>query len=448
MVDGSATDALIDSVTDEFTEFEPPDVPDEHDPLRWPGYSEQHASAVHRTGHDEAVRCGHGTLGSREAVLIAFDFAFLGGSVGAATGARIVHAFERARQLRVPIISLVTSGGSRMQEGIRALSQLQEIARAALLARQERIPHVTVLRHPTTGGMWAALSAAADVVLATPGATVAFGGSRVRGDGDTTAFTAEGKFEGGQVDRIVADADLSEVLRQLITLLHPSELATANAAGTPEPAEVPHALGAMEYPKTGWDAVCRARGAARPRAGEYLEAYFDTRFELAGDRAGGHDPGVRCGVGTRAGRTIAFAAQTGTANSPAGFRTAARLVRFADQFGVPVLTLIDTPGAANDADAEHAGLGPAIAEVFTAVVGATVPVTSLVVGEGGSGGALALAAPGRTWITPDAYFAVIAPESAAAILKREPTEVPELSGWMRLRPQDLVALGFAHAAGQ
>ena len=161
----------------------------------------------------------------------------------------------------------------------------------------------------------------------------------------------------------------------------------------------------------------------------------------AGDRAGGHDPGMLCGFGRRAGGPIAYAAQTGGANTPAGFRTAARIVRLADRLGIPVLTLIDTPGAANDEAAEGAAIGPSIAEAFAAVAAARVPVTSLVIGEGGSGGALALASHTELWIAPDGYFAVIGPESAAAILKLPPDEVPAVAERMRLRPQDLVALG-------
>lgn len=121
------------------------------------------------------------------------------------------------------------------------------------------------------------------------------------------------------------------------------------------------------------------------------------------------------------------------------------MVRLADRLGVPVLTLIDTPGAANDAAAERAGAGAAIADAFAAIAGTRVPVTTLVIGEGGSGGALALAAPGNTHVTRDSYFSVIAPELAAAILKRTPGEVHATADQLRLRPQDLVELGFARS---
>ncbi|SFT01314.1 carboxyl transferase domain-containing protein [Saccharopolyspora flava] len=439
MAEHGAVRALVEAIGRDFAEFAPPPPRTGGDgPLGWPGYAEQRARAAERTGSEESVLCGRARLGEREAVLIAFDFAFLGGSVGQDTGARVVAAFEHAREQRLPVISLIASGGSRMQEGIRALQQLQVIARAGLRAGEDGIPHIAVLRDPTTGGMWAALGAAADVVLAAPGARIAFGGARVRSSGeDGDDFRAEGKLADGQVDRIVEETELPGVLTELVSLLHPARPAA------PEPAPVPAALGSVTSPETGMRAVERARSADRPRARDHLDAYFSNRFEIGGDRAGGRDEGVICGFGEHDGRVVAFAAQTGTATTPAGFRTAARLIRLADRLGIPVLTLVDTPGAANDAAAERAGVGPAIAEVFGAVAGARVPVTTLVIGEGGSGGALALAAPDNTWVTADAYFAVIAPESAAAILKRDPAEVPELAERLKLRPQDLVELGFA-----
>lgn len=427
---------LISALCTGFESFPAVDEPHGDGPLAWPGYGDQRERAERRTGVDESVVCGRGRVGDFDAILIVFEFGYLGGSVGRAAGSRVVVAFERARELGLPVISLVSSGGSRVQEGILALAELHRIARACLLTRQARIPHIAVLRDPTTGGVWATLGAGADVVLATPQAAVAFGGSRVRAEAGPE-FTAEGKLSSGQVDQIVGEDDLPRVLATLVSLLHPRRREAA-----PEPAEVPAAIGERELPRTGWEAVQRARSPLRPRASAYLDRYFDGRFELSGDRAGGRDTGMLCGFGVHDGRTIAYVAQTGTANTPAGFRAAARLLRQADQFGIAVLTLVDTPGAAAGVESERQAIGPAIAEAFTAVAQARVPITTLVIGEGGSGGALALSAPERTWITPDAYFAVIAPESVAAILKRPAEDVPELANRSWLRPQDLLELGF------
>ncbi|MCH6159602.1 carboxyl transferase domain-containing protein [Streptomyces marispadix] len=559
---GGRARAALRAVASGFTEFEPPSHQEpsvsrgegEPDgPLGWRGYDEARERARERTGESESVVCGTARVGGEagargaeadaaeahaaeahaaeaagfpvtgpqadgapadgvEVVLISFEFGYLGGSLGARTGDRIAAAYEYARRHRRPVVSLIATGGSRMQEGMVALGQLQRVARESALTRRAGVPQIAVLRDPATGGGWATLGAGADVVLALPGAQVAFAGSRVRpADADPAAYTAEGQYAAGHVDQIVEQPELGTVLARWLTLL------TGGSAGSPgghgggarvSPAPVPAALpsgepsdsaqgsgrsqplrasqhaqhvrpaeyaqhaehvlhaehaeyrsGAEEerggarqrggsprsVPSSGQEAVRRARSAERPRAAAYLDDYFDWRQEVRGDRCGGVDPGMLCGFGRRDGRTFAYAAQTGTATRPAGFRTAARLIRTADRLGVPVLTLIDTPGAANDADAESAGAGPSIAEVFAAVAEAEVPVTSLLIGEGGSGGALALAAPGRLWVTPDSYFSVIAPELAAAILKRPPEQAAATADELMLRPQDVVRLGIARA---
>ncbi|WP_443058879.1 carboxyl transferase domain-containing protein [Streptomyces sp. NBC_00400] len=408
-------------------------------PLGWRGYDDARARARARTGEEESVVTALATIGGRESVVLSFEFRYLGGSLGERTGDRLEAAYAHARERGLPVVSLIATGGSRMQEGMRALTQLQRVARQSALNRAAGLPQIAVLRDPTTGGGWATLGAAADVILALPGAQVGFAGSRVRPlDADPYAYSAEGQLASGQIDAVVPPDPLRGTLQRWMHLLCPPPQSRTR---TVEPAPPPYALGAPALPETGWGAVVRAREPGRPRAEAYLGAYFDDREEISGDRCGGADPGIRCGFGRREGRTIAFAAQCGTATRPAGFRTAARLIRLADRLGIPVLTLVDTPGAANDAAAERAGAGAAIAEVFAALATAEVPVTSLLIGEGGSGGALALAAPGRLWATPDSYFSVIAPELAAAILKRDETQIHDTADQLRIRPQDLLELG-------
>jgi acetyl-CoA carboxylase carboxyl transferase subunit beta len=408
-------------------------------PLGWAGYADSRARAAARTGEDESVVYGLASVGGQPCVLVSFEFGFLGGSLGQRTGDRLEAAYEAARVRSLPLVSLIATGGSRMQEGMVALTQLQRVARASARLRAAGPAQLAVLRDPTTGGGWATLGAGADVILALPGAQVGFAGSRVRPpDADPHAYSAEGQLAAGQIDAVVPPDELpGTVAHWLRALRGPDSPAL--------PAPVPHALSAVGLPETGWDAVRQARSPARPRAEAYLEAYFDHRLPLSGDRCGGTDPGLLCGFGRREGRSIAYVAQCGTPTRPAGYRTAARVVRLADRLGVPVLTLIDTPGAANDAAAERAGAGAAIADAFAAMAQARGPLTTLVIGEGGSGGALALAAPGNTHVTRDSYFSVIAPEPAAAILKRAPDEVHATADQLRLRPQDLVELGFARS---
>ncbi|UYQ61967.1 carboxyl transferase domain-containing protein [Streptomyces peucetius] len=444
----SAREAIA-LVCDVFTEQEPAELPDTGDgPLGWEGYGAQRTRASRRTGSAESVVHGTATVGGTACVLISFEFGFLGGSLSERAGDRLEAAYTLARERRLPLVSLIATGGSRMQEGMVALSQLQRVARASALLREARVGHIAVLRDPTTGGGWATLGAGADVILALPGAQVGFAGSRVRpADADPAAYTAEGQLAAGQIDAIVPPEALRDTLAFWVTALG-GAAGSGAAEGSGPGGSLPHAvappraLGAGgAWPQCGWDAVWQARAAERPRARAYLDDYFTRRQPLRGDRCGGHDPGMLCGVGLREGRPVVYAAQCGTATTPAGYRTAARVVRLADRLGLPVLTLVDTPGAANGADAERHGAGAAIAELFGAVAAARTPLTSLLIGEGGSGGALALAAPGNTWATPDSYFSVIAPELAAAILKRSPDQVPHTADQLRLRPQDLVELG-------
>ncbi len=427
----------------DFTELPAPDSPGSYGPdgpLAWQGYDASRARAADRTGEEESVVCGTAAIGDEDggtttAVLIAFEFGFLGGSLGERTGDRLEAAHTYAREHRLPIVSLVATGGSRMQEGMRALVQLQRVARQSALTRAARLPQIAVLRDPTTGGGWATLGAGADVILALPGAQVGFAGSRVRPpDADPAAYTAEAQCAVGAVDAVVPERELPAALALWLRLL-------SNPSTDPVPP--PPALGDAGLPATGWEAVRAARAPQRPRAEAYLGAFLIHRAAISGDRCGGSDEGMLCGFGVRAedGRTVAYAAQTGTATRPAGYRTATRLIRLADQLRIPVLTLVDTPGAANDAAAERQGAGAAIAELFGAVAAAETPVTTLLIGEGGSGGALALAAPDNTWATPDSYFSVIAPELAAAILKRPAAEVRATADQLHIRPQDLVELG-------
>jgi acetyl-CoA carboxylase carboxyl transferase subunit beta len=501
-------------VTDDttFTELPYPARESKPDgPLAWQGYDASRARAADRTGESESVVCGTATVAGTQAVLIAFEFGFLGGSLGERTGDRLEAAYTYAREHRLPVVPLVATGGSRMQEGMVALTQLQRVARQSALTREAGLPQLAVLRDPTTGGGWATLGAGADVILALPGAQVGFAGSRVRPpDADPTAYTAEAQVAAGAADAVVRPEELKETLGRWLRLLTtpwagqapvPAALPTAGredtapTSGTDDPAPTAHHAGpdrpatdsppaspgedaaaglgaadptvtaqeaahhaqptrhspadpqeAMQHasvglPVTGWEAVRRARSPRRPRADRYLDTYFTHRLAISGDRCGGTDAGMLCGFGEHEGRTIAYAAQAGTATRPAGYRTAARLIRLADRLGIPVLTLVDTPGAANDAEAERQGAGAAIADLFGAVASARTPLTTLLIGEGGSGGALALAAPGNTWATPDSYFSVIAPEPAAAILKRAPEDTEATADQLRIRPQDLAELG-------
>ncbi len=428
-------------------------------PSDWPGYGRQLRDARDSTGARHAVTTSLAAIGGEPCVLIGFEFGFFGGSLGVAEGARIVRAFTIATSERLPVVSVAASGGSRMQEGTSALVQMQAIAAAIGGARRAGIPHVAVAGDPTTGGVWASLVASADVLIGVPGARVSFSGSRTRpagADPGSPDYFAEGKWGRGFADALSPAYRLRTDIAAILRLLSPRTRgatpdrvpvpawpAAADGGADPDPGSGPAAgLDGADPGEDAWAQVSRARGQHRARADQWLASYFGPSFEIRGDRCGGVDTGLRCGFGRHHGTTIGYVAQTGQPTTAAGFRTATRLLALAARLGLGVLTLIDTPGAAAAPADEAAGVGPAIAELMIAVGSSPVPVTSVVIGEGVSGGALALASPTDLWLARDGYLAVTVPELAASILKLPADDVPQVARRLRLTPADLLARGI------
>jgi acetyl-CoA carboxylase beta subunit len=414
-------------------------------PSEWPGYPDQLRRARKATGARHAVTTAMATVGGEACVLVGFEFPFLGGSMGTAEGVRIARAFSVAAAERLPIVCVSASGGSRMQEGTTALLQMQVVAAAIAGARRAGIPHVAVAGDPTTGGVWSSLIADADVLVSVPGARVSFSGSRTRPAGSDSfapEYLAEGKWDRGFVDVLSEVPGLRAQVAAVVRLLSPR-----SRGDIPRPAPLPAwpaGDGGGEGPPgaDAWTHINRARSPGHVRADRWLASYFEHKFEIHGDRCGGVDPGLRCGFGSHQGVTIAYVAQTGVPSTPAGFRTATRLLGLAARFRLPVLTLIDTPGAAAAPADEAAGVGPAIAELFVAMASGQVPITSVVIGEGVSGGALALASPNDLWIARDGYLAVTAPELAVSILKLGARDIPRVATWLRLTPAELLSRGI------
>ncbi len=392
-------------------------------------------------GTADGITVENRVLGATPVVAVTFDFAHYGGTLSTGNIPRLAAAAALAARLRVPLVSFVASGGVRVQQGMAALAGLQQVTAAAAALRREGVPHLAMLRGPVAGGAWALFAGTADVIVAHAGAQIGFAGSRVRPPGaDPAAYTAEAKWAAGEVDAVVTAADERAALDRYLRVLGPVA-AAGEAAGPPG---LPPLIPGADQAGTGWQAVRLARNPGRPRARAYLDAYFDVAAELSGDRAGGRGGGLLAGVGLRAGRPVAYLAQDGSATTAAGFRTAARVARLAQRWGIGVLTLIDTPGAASDAAAERSAVGTAIGELLMVLAELTVPVTSVLIGEGGSGGALALAAPGRLWAVPSSYFSVIGPEGAAALLYRDAGRAADAADQLRLGPAALLADGLVN----
>ncbi len=202
-----------------------------------------------------------------------------------------------------------------------------------------------------------------------------------------------------------------------------------------------------------WKVVERARHPQRPQTLDYIEHIFPDFQELRGDRVSADDPAIVGGMGSLAGRSVMLIGQQkghdlkqrqrhnfGMAR-PEGYRKAQRLARLAEKFHMPVISFVDTPGAFPGADAEEGGQAGTIARTLQVFSGLTVPTLSAILGEGGSGGAVALALTDRVYMLENSIYSVITPEGCAAILWRDSAEAASAADALRVTAQDLLALG-------
>ncbi|HEU4481011.1 MAG TPA: carboxyl transferase domain-containing protein [Actinomycetota bacterium] len=411
------------------------------DPLGFPGYGEALERARSKTGASDSVAAGPATIGGRAVEYAEFSFGFLGGSMGEVAGERLARAMERAAERGVPFVLRTTTGGARMQEGMRALVQMPKVVASRLALGDAGQPFIAVFADPTTGGVLASLGALADIVVAEGGATIGFAGPRVAASFlgrplDGTSHRAETAFAAGLVDEVVEPGEVAAYLANVLATLaddEPLELAPPEARTEASFVDA-------------WDAVEAARSDERPHGAELLVDILDAYVPLHGDRAGGTDPTVDVAIARVAGRRcMVLALDRRRSPGPSCYRKAQRAIAIADRLQIPLVSLVDTPGADPSEDSESQGIAWAIAELFAAMLSASVPTLAIVTGEGGSGGALAYAAADRVLAYEGSIFSVIAPELAAEILWRDADRGADAARMLKLTAAQLLDLGIADA---
>ncbi|MBM3139554.1 MAG: acetyl-CoA carboxylase carboxyl transferase subunit beta, partial [Chloroflexi bacterium] len=410
-------------------------------------YPERLEEARRKTGGEEAVVTGMARVGGLRVVAAVSDFRFIGGSMGYVVGERVATAMDCARDADLPFIAVTCSGGARMQEGIVALFQMARTAAAAQRLHEAGVPIISVFADPTTGGVYASYGTQADIILAEAGALVGFAGPRVRAVQDPgearEALRAEDLFEAGQVDLVLPRTAIRDALIRVLALLQ--------KAAAPDPDLLPPAVEVRDL-DSGWSVVERARDPRRPRAMQYIDRLTSDYFPLRGDRSDVDDPALVGGL-ARVGDTnvVLVAQERGNLDpdgerrngrvSPAGYRKARRLILLAERLGLPLVTFVDTPGAHDGIADEAAGLAGAISDCLAAMASLTVASVSVVIGEGGSGGALALTVADRILMQQNAMYAITSPEGAAAILFRDRDRAPEVAEALGVSARDLLELG-------
>lgn len=431
-------------------------------PMDYKGYPEKIAALKEKTGLDEAVVTGCAEIDGSRIVLGICDGRFLMASMGEAVGEKIARAVERATKERLPVILFACSGGARMQEGIVSLMQMAKTSAALKRHSDAGLLYISVLTDPTTGGVTASFAMLGDIILAEPGALIGFAGPRVieqtiRQKLPKGFQRSEFLLEHGFLDGIAERAALKETLARLLKL-HEKEktVETDSAAGKTEAVgnsaegifqENKPAISNRKY--TPWERVQLSRAQNRPVGSDYISTLFTDFVEFHGDRMFGDDRAVIGGVARFCGQPVTVLAQARGSSTkeniernfgmpkPEGYRKAQRLMKQAEKFGRPIICFVDTPGAFCGLEAEERGQAEAIARSIYEMSSLRVPVLSVIIGEGESGGALAMATADEVWMLENSVYSILSPEGFAAILWKDGARAKEAASVMKLTAEHL-----------
>ncbi|WP_203987988.1 carboxyl transferase domain-containing protein [Sphaerisporangium rufum] len=413
-------------------------------------YADDLAAARAKTGYDESVVTGEGLLAGRRVAIVACEFSFLAGSIGVVAAGRLVRAVERATAEGLPLLASPASGGTRMQEGALAFVQMIKISAAVSAHRAAGLPYIVYLRHPTTGGVFASWGSLGHVTAAEPGALIGFLGPRVYESLHGYPFpegvqVAENLFRHGLVDAVVSAEHVRDTaIRALSVMCAPREArraATGDAAGPATPAG--HDADQAHSEVGAWEAVTRSRRDDRPGVRALLRLAAADVTPLNGTGVGENDPGLLLALARFGGAPAVVLGQDrrrlreGPPLGPAGLRVARRGMHLASELGLPLVTVIDTAGAALSKAAEEGGLAGEIARSLADLVMLDAPTVCLLLGEGAGGAALALLPADRVLCAQHGWLSPLPPEGASAILYRTIDFAPEIAKTQGIRAADL-----------
>ena len=430
-------------------------------PLDFPNYEKKVEAAREKTNLNEAIVIGKAKIDGNPAVVGVCDARFIMSSMGHVVGEKITEAVERATKEKLPVILFACSGGARMQEGIVSLMQMAKTSAALKRHHEAGQLFISVLTDPTTGGVTASFAMLGDIIIAEPGALIGFAGPRVIeqtiGQKLPEGFQrAEFLLDHGFVDMILPRQDQKHVIGRILYMHRKHDMdVEENGVKTDIPVNTLAAPQSQENAeKSAWDTVLLSRKADRPTALDYINAVFDEFMEFHGDRCFKDDGAIVGGIAMFHGMPVTVIGQQKGKNtkdnirrnfgmpSPDGYRKALRLMKQAETFGRPIICFVDTPGAFCGLEAEERGQGEAIARNLFEMSDLKVPVLSIVIGEGGSGGALAMAVANEVWMMENAIYSILSPEGFASILYKDSKKAPEAARVMKVTAADLKELGL------
>ena len=460
-------------------------------PLHMIGYPDKIKALQDKTKLDEAVITGKARIGENEVALMVMDGRFLMASMGEVVGEKIARGVERATKEKLPVIIFTCSGGARMQEGMTSLMQMAKTSAALKRHSDAGLLYITVLTDPTTGGVTASFAMLGDIILAEPKALIGFAGPRVIEQTIHKKLPkgfqrSEFLLKHGFIDKIVERKDMKTVLEQILTMHRlttkrsgivkntgavseiKTDLNTVNPsskredvqavsnknAGKSRKQKLSLAQKKRAGEKTAWERVLTSREKNRPVGEDYIYGLFEEFIEFHGDRNFGDDAAICGGIAYFQGKPVTVIAQMkgkSTAENiernfgmpePEGYRKALRLMKQAEKFHRPIICFVDTPGAFCGMEAEERGQGEAIARNLYEMSALKTPILSVLIGEGGSGGALAMAVADEVWILENAVYSILSPEGYAAILWKDGSQAARAAKAMKLTSYDLYKAGF------
>ena len=453
----------LDMILDEGSFQEWNETMPEQNPMEYRGYPEKLAAMKARTGLDEAVVTGKGSIHGTETVIGVCDGRFLMASMGENVGEKIACAVERATEEQLPVILFCCSGGARMQEGITSLMQMAKTSAALKRHSDAGLLYISVLTDPTTGGVTASFAMLGDIILAEPGALIGFAGPRVieqtiRQKLPKGFQRAEFLLEHGFLDAIVERSRMQKVLGNLLQMHGKAawEEQSQEAAELKSSEDRTEKSHVSVQKKEAWDRVLLSRKKDRPVGSDYIQALFTNFQEFHGDRLYGDDSAIIGGIASFGDRAVTVIAQEKGRSTreniqrnfampkPDGYRKALRLMKQAEKFHRPVICFVDTPGAFCGIEAEERGQGEAIARNIYEMSAMKVPILTVIIGEGGSGGALALATSDEVCMLENAIYSILSPEGFASILWKDSTKAKEAAKVMKLTSDCLKEQGIVY----
>ena len=441
---------LIDLVLDDgsYLSWDSPVDTSGHDA----GYRAELEAAAVKAGTDESVLTGRGLVRGRAVAVVVNEFRFLGGSIGMAAARRIVHAVRRATSEGLPLLATTASGGTRMQEGTPAFWQMAEISRAVMDHRAAGLPYLVHLRHPTTGGVFASWGSLGHVTVAEPGALVGFLGPKVYEALEGRPFPegvqrAENLVAHGVVDAVVATEDLPDLVdRTLAVLVDPPTTPVlpvrsegSSSGPTPSPAPTP----------TPWESIGLTRSDQRLGVRDLLRL-AEATLPLGGTEEGERDASVIVALTRLDGQPCVLVGQdrlrqtATTPLGPAALRQARRGMRLAQELRLPLVTVVDTPGAELSPAAEEGAVAGEIARCIAALVTLSVPTVSVILGQGCGGGALALLPARRVLAAGNAWLSPLPPEGASVIRHGDVDHAAEMAASQGVDAASLRRAGIVH----